>query len=79
MLTILTCSISSRTLLAMAEDGLAFKFFARTDRHGRPYYALLFTGAVGIVLAYLNVSNTGATVFSWYEDIHPLLPSSLWY
>lgn len=57
--------ISSRTLQAMAEDGFAFKFFAKTDRSGRPWTALLFTGAVAIVLAYLNVSSTGAEVFGW--------------
>ena len=57
--------ISSRTLHAMAEDGFAFSFFAKTDSRGRPYYALLFTAAIAIVLAYLNCSNTGSVVFSW--------------
>ncbi|KAB8356667.1 hypothetical protein FH972_024244 [Carpinus fangiana] len=61
--------ISSRTLHAMAEDGFAFEIFTRTDKQGRPYAALLFTGAVGIVLAYLNCSATGALVFSWFSAI----------
>lgn len=61
--------IASRTLHAMAEDGFAFALFTRTDKHGRPYAALIFTGAIGIVLAYLNCSATGAIVFSWFSAI----------
>ncbi|KAI9831927.1 MAG: hypothetical protein M1819_004649 [Sarea resinae] len=61
--------IASRTLKGMAEDGFAFKFFARTDRHGRPYVALIFSGAVCTILAYLNCSSTGATVFGWFSAI----------
>lgn len=58
--------ISSRTLHAMAEDGFAFSFFAKTDSRGRPYWSLLFTASIAIILAYLNCSSTGSTVFSWY-------------
>ncbi|KAI9774234.1 MAG: hypothetical protein M1835_006057 [Candelina submexicana] len=61
--------ISSRTLLAMAEDGFAWKFFGKTDKQGRPYNALIFTGACGMILAYLNCSSTGAEVFSWFSAI----------
>jgi amino acid transporter len=61
--------ISSRTLKAMAEDGFAPSFCARTDKHGRPWVALLGTGAAAIVLAYLNVSSTGAVVFGWFSAI----------
>ena len=67
--------ISSRTLQAIAEDGFAFRIFARTDRQGRPWTALLFTGAVAVVLAYLNCSSTGAEVFGWY-DPSPCLSAS---
>jgi amino acid transporter len=62
--------ISSRTLKAMAEDGFAWKFFGKTDKKGRPYFALMFTAAIGIVLAYLNCSSTGAVVFSWYVRVN---------
>lgn len=57
--------IASRTLKAMSEDGFAWKFFGRTDSRGRPYAALIFTGLIATVLAYLNCSSTGAVVFSW--------------
>lgn len=70
--------ISSRTLHAMAEDGLVFRFFARTDRQGRPYWSLLLTAAVGITLAYLNCSNTGAVVFSWFSAISGMAFLLVW-
>ena len=49
----------------MAEDGLAFKFFDKTDSAGRPWVAIMFSASIGIILAYLNVSSTGAEVFTW--------------
>ncbi|KAI9809034.1 MAG: hypothetical protein M1825_002323 [Sarcosagium campestre] len=61
--------IASRTLKSMAEDGFAFKVFARTDRKGRPYMALIFSGAIATVLSYLNCSSTGALVFTWFSAI----------
>jgi amino acid transporter len=61
--------ISSRTLKAMSEDGFAFKFFGKTDKHGRPWAALLFTGAIATVLAYLNCSSVGQQVFIWFSAI----------
>lgn len=61
--------ISSRTLKAMSEDGFAFKFFGKTDSHGRPYAALIFTGLIGSGISYLNVSSSGATVFGWFSAI----------
>ncbi|KAI9852632.1 MAG: hypothetical protein M1838_000080 [Thelocarpon superellum] len=61
--------ISSRTLQAMSEDGFAWSFFGRVDRRGRPYVALIFSGAMATVLAYLNCSSTGAIVFSWFSAI----------
>lgn len=61
--------ISSRTLKAMSEDGFVFKFFGKTDKKGRPWVALLFTGSIAIVLAYLNCSSTGAVVFGWFSSI----------
>ena len=68
--------ISSRTLKAMAEDGFAWQILGKTDRRGRPYVALIFTGIVAAVLAYLNCSSTGAVVFSWYVCLHPPSPEA---
>ncbi|KAI5779966.1 AAT family amino acid transporter [Peziza echinospora] len=61
--------ISSRVLLALAEDEMAFKAFARTDRQGRPYMAIAFTGLIAAGISYLNVDARGAEVFSWFTSI----------
>lgn len=61
--------ISSRTLKAMAEDGFAPRFFDKTDRHGRPWTALIFTGAIATILAYLTCSEAGEKVFTWFSAI----------
>lgn len=61
--------ISSRVLVSMAEDGFAWHRFSRTDRQGRPVLALIFTGAVGSGLSYLNCSETGSKVFTWFTSI----------
>lgn len=58
----------SRILYGMALNGEAPKIFGRTSKKGVPYVAVLATWAVGL-LAYLNVSNTGAQVFAWFSNI----------
>lgn len=63
---------SSRTLKGLAEEGFAFSCFKKTDKQGRPYVALTFSAAVGIVLCYLNCSSTGAIVFGWFTSISGL-------
>ncbi|KAI9888394.1 MAG: hypothetical protein M1814_000510 [Vezdaea aestivalis] len=61
--------ISSRVLKSMAEDDMAFGIFAATDKQGRPWVALLFTGAVATTLSYLNCSSQGTKVFNWFSAI----------
>lgn len=58
----------SRILYSMAATGQAPKIFARTTRRGVPYAAVIATWAVGL-LAYLNVSQSGAKVFLWFMNI----------
>jgi amino acid transporter len=58
----------SRILYSMAATGQAPKIFARTTRRGVPYAAVIATWAVGL-LAYLNVSQSGAQVFLWFMNI----------
>lgn len=56
--------ISSRVLVAMSNMRMAPKIFSRVDKKGRPYYSLLFTGLFSTVMTYINVSNTGAIIFT---------------
>jgi amino acid transporter len=67
----------SRVLYGMALNGEAPKIFGRTNRNGVPYVAVLATWAVGL-LAYLNVSNTGAQVFTWFSNISTISGFIAW-
>lgn len=58
----------SRIMYGMALNGQAPKFFAQTNRYGVPWAAILVTWVFGL-LAYLNVSNSGANVFNWFVNI----------
>lgn len=59
---------SSRIMVALARDGHAPAFLARTNRFGTPHWAVLFSGAIGL-LAFLNLSSTGSNVFDWLLNI----------
>lgn len=67
----------SRVLYSMALNGQAPSWFRVTNRHGVPYAAVLFTWAFGL-LAFLNVSNTGATVFNWFVNISTISGFIAW-
>lgn len=58
----------SRMLYSLACTDQAPKIFRRCNKKGVPYMAVLFTFAIGC-LAYLNVSNSGASVFNWFTNI----------
>ncbi|PHH77132.1 hypothetical protein CDD80_900 [Ophiocordyceps camponoti-rufipedis] len=58
----------SRVLYSMALSGQAPRCFRTTNRNGVPYVAVLFTWCFGL-LAFLNVSNSGSTVFNWLVNI----------
>lgn len=58
----------SRTLYSLACTGQAPKVFALCNRKGVPYVSVLFTFAIAC-LSYLNVSNSGSTVFYWFTNI----------
>ncbi|USP76943.1 uncharacterized protein yc1106_04217 [Curvularia clavata] len=67
----------SRVLYGMALNGEAPKVFGRTSKKGVPYVAVLATWAIGL-LAYLNVSNTGAQVFLWFSNISTISGFIAW-
>jgi amino acid transporter len=68
--------IGSRVLYSMA-GSTAPKIFARTNRYGVPIYGVLFTAVFG-ALAFLNVSNSGTTVFNWLMNISALAGLICW-
>jgi yeast amino acid transporter len=58
----------SRIVLGLAQEGFAPRIFRQTSARGVPYYAVIFTSAIGL-LAFLNLSNSGSTVFNWFVNI----------
>ncbi|KAJ3187500.1 hypothetical protein HDU85_006791 [Gaertneriomyces sp. JEL0708] len=54
----------SRTLMAMAREGKAPKFFGKVNKWGVPVYALLATAAFGLIAA-ASAVYAPDTVFSW--------------
>ncbi|KAJ1325715.1 hypothetical protein MN608_08909 [Microdochium nivale] len=71
------CYSGSRVLYSMALSGQAPRIFTRTTKRGVPYAAVLATLAVGL-LSYLNVSNSGAAVFSWFVNISTISGFIAW-
>lgn len=67
----------SRVLYSMSLTGQAPKFFNYTSKQGVPVYAVLATWAPGL-LAFLNVSNTGAQVFTWFVNISTISGYIAW-
>ena len=59
----------SRVLYSMALNGQAPWIFKYTTRRGVPWVAVLATWGFGL-LAFLNVSNSGADVFQWFSSKH---------
>ncbi|RCK63522.1 putative proline-specific permease put4 [Candida viswanathii] len=59
---------SSRMLFSMAQRGTAPKVFTTVNRFGVPYYSVAVSSAFGL-LAYLNVSKSSATVFTWLSNL----------
>ena len=67
----------SRVLYSMAVNGQAPKFFRTTNRWGVPWAAVVATWSVGL-LAFLNVSNNTAQVFSWFVNISTISGFIAW-
>ncbi|KAK4545741.1 hypothetical protein LTR36_002695 [Oleoguttula mirabilis] len=68
---------ASRVLYSMSLNNQAPKFFSRTSKRGVPYAAVLFTWLFGC-LGFLNVSNSGATVFTWFSNISTISGFIAW-
>jgi len=61
----------SRILVGLAQAGNAPQILARVTAGGVPYIAVCFTSAFGL-LAFLNESDNGGTVFNWFVNISGL-------
>lgn len=59
---------SSRILYGNAKKGVAPKIFAKVNRFGIPYYAVIVSTLISC-LAYLNVSSSSSNVFNWLSNI----------
>lgn len=58
----------SRILVGLANEGAAPAFLRHATNRGVPYYAVVVTAAFGL-LAFLNLSDNGGTVFNWFLNI----------
>lgn len=67
----------SRVLYSMALTNQAPRWFRMTTKKGVPWVAVVFTWSLGL-LAFLNVSNSGATVFNWFVNISTISGYIAW-
>ncbi|RSL58979.1 Amino-acid permease inda1 [Fusarium duplospermum] len=67
----------SRTLVALAQQGFAPKFFAYIDKSGRPLPAVTSIILIGF-LGYLSVNGNGSTVFTWLQALSGLAALFTW-
>ncbi|KAH6687306.1 proline-specific permease [Plectosphaerella plurivora] len=67
----------SRVMYSLALNGQAPAICARTTKSGVPYVAVLATWSIGL-LAYLNVNNNGAKVFTWFMNISTISGYIAW-
>ncbi len=67
----------SRVLYSMSLSNQAPKIFSITNKRGIPYVAVIATWSVGL-LAFLNVSNSGATLFNWFLNLSTISGFIAW-
>ncbi|KAI8363869.1 amino acid permease-domain-containing protein [Choanephora cucurbitarum] len=68
---------SSRTLLALADDGYAPRFVKRVNRWGIPIWSVLATCLVGCI-AFLTSFIGSGIVFTWLQDLTALAGLITW-
>ncbi|XXH01235.1 hypothetical protein Hte_007589 [Hypoxylon texense] len=61
--------ITSRLGTAMARMQLFPRFMGVVDSKGRPYMALISSSLLAIILTYINCSNTGGIIFTWFSSV----------
>ncbi|KAF3064618.1 Cationic amino acid transporter 1 [Daldinia childiae] len=68
----------SRTAMGLAYLNMAPKVFTKADKIGRPWWGLVPTFVLGGGLAYLNVSESGVNVFTWFSNLTSLFTLFGW-
>lgn len=68
---------STRTIQALAQNGMAPKILAYVDRHGRPLPCVALQLAFGL-LAYINEASVGTDFFSWLLSLSGLSYFFVW-
>ncbi|GAB1320452.1 hypothetical protein MFIFM68171_10662 [Madurella fahalii] len=68
---------STRTLQALAQQGMAPRFLSYIDKKGRPLYCVLLQLAFGL-LAYIGLASGGNRVFTWLLAISGLSYFFVW-
>jgi len=61
--------IASRMSTAMARMRMFPAIFGRVDAKGRPYMSLYIAAVLSCVFTYINCSNTGGVIFTWFSSI----------
>lgn len=69
--------IASRTLYGLATVGNAPRIFAKTDSRGVPIYALGLS-SLFCLLAYMNVSSSSKTVFTYFVNLVTIFGILTW-
>lgn len=69
--------VGSRSLYALALDGMAPKIFRRVSRYGIPWAATLFIGTFQL-LSFMSLSSGAATVFNWLTNINSACTLTIW-
>ncbi|KAH9854124.1 dicarbixylic amino acid permease [Lenzites betulinus] len=69
--------IGTRTLYGLAVQGQAPKIFAKVNRMGVPYPALIFCTCF-CFLVFLNVSSSSAKVFGWFVNLVSTFGAITW-
>ncbi|KAH7123215.1 arginine permease [Dactylonectria estremocensis] len=69
---------ASRILLGLSQINMAPKILQKTDSRGRPWYGLVPTLLIGGGLSYINISHSGAEVFTWLSNLSSLFTLFGW-
>ncbi|CAI6342243.1 unnamed protein product [Periconia digitata] len=69
--------IGSRTLLFMAQQGMAPRFIGKTNSRGVPVYAMLITNLFG-VLSMMNVSTGGGKAYGYIINLSGVCTFIVW-
>jgi amino acid transporter len=60
---------STRTIQAMASQGMAPQFLAKVDKKGRPVPTIILQMAFGLIAFIGLVKGTGDTIFTWLQSL----------